>query len=423
MKKISLIFLIVFMAKDIKAQTTISGEVRPRTEYNHGLKTLAKEKQDPSLYTSQRTRLNVRFDNEYVRTKLVLQDVRIWGNQKQAVKNQDKSVSIHEAWADLLFTPELSLRLGRQELSYDDQRIFGALGWLQQARAHDLAMFRYKSDFTLDLGVSYNEDGNIANNFYTTNNYKSMQFAWFNKTTENFSMSLLAINLGYADNETDMEDKLVRQTQVFSQTFGGRFIYTISGLKIEANAYLQTGKREKRTLNAHNWALNLIYPLTESFTANLGTEILSGTDANQVGGDNNSFTPLFGTNHKFNGLMDYFFVGNHINNVGLMDNHLKLTYKVGALTTKFNAHYFTADEKLKGTDEKFLGTEFDLVGSYKMNESVTFTGGYSQLFGSDQMVKLKRGNKDETQNWAWLMITVKPTIFTTKEEERPEPQI
>ena len=35
--------------------------------------------------------------------------------------------------------------------------------------------------------------------------------------------------------------------------------------------------------------------------------------------ENNSFTPFYGTNHKFNGHMDYFYVGNHIGNVGLRE--------------------------------------------------------------------------------------------------------
>ncbi len=37
-----------------------------------------------------------------------------------------------------------------------------------------------------------------------------------------------------------------------------------------------------------------------------------------------AFTPLYGTNHKFNGWMDYFYVGNHGSSIGLQDINAKI---------------------------------------------------------------------------------------------------
>lgn len=52
------------------------------------------------MFTSQRTRLNLDYTGDKITTKLVLQDVRNWGNQKQLVGNEDYVISIHEAWAE-----------------------------------------------------------------------------------------------------------------------------------------------------------------------------------------------------------------------------------------------------------------------------------------------------------------------------------
>lgn len=61
-----------------------------------------------------------------------------------------------------------------------------------------------------------------------------------------------------------------------------------------------------------------------------------------------------------------------------------------------------------------LGTELDLIFGYKWTKDISFNGGYSQLFATETMEVLKGGNKDNNNNWAWLMITVKPSLFKNK---------
>ena len=52
-----------------------------------------------------------------------------------------------------------SLKVGRQEIVYDDQRLLGNLDWLQQARRHDAAILKYANKgWTVDLGAAYNQN-------------------------------------------------------------------------------------------------------------------------------------------------------------------------------------------------------------------------------------------------------------------------
>lgn len=90
--------------------------------------------------------------------------------------------------------------------------------------------------------------------------------------------------------------------------------------------YMQTGKSSGSDVNAFYAVANVGCAVTPKFKAALGYEFLSGKDQNDISTDFKSFTPLFGTNHGFNGFMDYFFVGNHQNNVGLGEAYLKLSY-------------------------------------------------------------------------------------------------
>ncbi|MBU2927908.1 hypothetical protein [Winogradskyella psychrotolerans] len=61
-----------------------------------------------------------------------------------------------------------------------------------------------------------------------------------------------------------------------------------------------------------------------------------------------------------------------------------------------------------------LGTELDVVFTYKWTKDVSFNAGYSQCFATATIEVLKTGNRDNSNNWAWLMVTVKPSLFKTK---------
>ncbi|HBQ58501.1 MAG TPA: hypothetical protein DD671_02455, partial [Balneolaceae bacterium] len=110
-------------------------------------------------------------------------------------------VNIHEAWAQIYFSDEIGLKLGRQELVYDDQRLLGSVNWAQQARSHDALVFKYKnlsSSFKLDVGAAYNQEiQNLQGNYYSLNNYKVLSYLWMNKDFEKLSISGLMLTDGF----------------------------------------------------------------------------------------------------------------------------------------------------------------------------------------------------------------------------------
>ena len=61
-----------------------------------------------------------------------------------------------------------------------------------------------------------------------------------------------------------------------------------------------------------------------------------------------------------------------------------------------------------------MGTELDLVFNYKYSKDVSIGAGYSQMFASDGMEHLKNNFDGNSNNWAWLMLTIKPTFFKSK---------
>lgn len=399
----------------LSAQVIIDGELRTRSEYSHGYASLASEDQDLSLFVTQRTRLNLKYKTDAFTTYLSLQDVRLWGSQSQLVGNEDQAASIHQAWAELRLFENASVKLGRQEVIYDNHRIFGNVGWAQQARSHDMAIFKYESDVKVHLALAYHQDADRTTDFYTGSDaYKALQMLWLKKNFGNLDASLMFLNNGvpYSE-EIDSLGNMIDQSIKYSQTIGFRSDLKLDDLVLGGSFYYQGGKNAANsTLNAYELNFEGAYSLSEKFVLAAGYERLSGTSYT-TSDENNSFTPFYGTNHKFNGFMDYFYVGNHANNVGLDDIYLKAKLTTGKFKLDGHLHFFSAAADIAEDADKYLGTELDLQLAYTISKQAKVMLGYSQMFGSDSMELIKGGDKSAMSNWAWLMLSFKPSFLNT----------
>lgn len=421
MKKLRIIIVIILgaISADIQAQELdVNLQIRPRFEYRNGYKTLLPEGQKGTSQISQRSRLDFNYKQDEFTVKLTFQNTRTWGDVAPTATADKNGVAVFEAWAQYDFTEKWSARMGRQVLSYDNQRIFGEMDWAQQAQSHDAFTVTYHTEKQkLDFGGAYNSTAeNVLQTPYTVSSYKTLQYAWYHdQFNSDFGLSLLLLNTGYEYANADA--KLLVD---YKQTFGTYLVYKKS--KIDSNIWLygQTGKSTDLKVSAWNAAANFGYQISESFKAGLGYEFLSGKATNNTSTVIKSFNPIFGTNHGFNGYMDYFYVGNHLNSVGLQDAFLKLNYNVNKWQFALMPHVFLAaadvvtpapqSEKL----DSYLGTEIDVTFGYNFKKEITLTGGYSQMFGSNTLEFIKAGDAGHTNNWAWLMISVNPRIFSWK---------
>jgi len=420
---ISALVFSIFLVLNVNAQLKIDAEIRPRFEYRHGYITLFPDDVDPAAFVSQRTRLNVGYEKDKLIFYLSMQDVRVWGDVRQLNISDKNGFSVHQAWGQLLFTPNLSLKVGRQELIYDDHRIFGDVGWAQQARSHDAALIKYQKDkFKFDLGFAFNQDGQaLSGTILTTpGTYKSIQYAWLHKDWENFSGSFLFLNNGLQFIDDEEADN--NETR-YSQTLGSHLKFNKGKVGLIGNLYYQFGKdKANNDLSAYLLGLEGYYNFFQKVKAGLGVELQSGNDNGAPSdGKNNAFTPFYGTNHKFNGFMDYFYVGNHINSVGLLDIYFKAVLKVNPKSNLITfVHNFSAAADLPDTDSRQLGTELDFVYDYIFDKNINIKAGYSHMFASNGMEILKNNFDGNVNNWGWVMITIKPTLFHSESKTNPD---
>lgn len=416
--KSCIIFSLFFIVNSF-AQFKIDADIRNRFEYRHGFNNLFPNNADPAAFDVQRTRLNLSYKKENLTTYISIQDVSTWGDTQQiAATDNNNSLSLFQGWFQYEFTENWAIKMGRQVLSYDNQRILGGLDWAMQGRFHDLALLKYKKDnLIMDFGFAFSQQNQrredtdfLIQGAFT---YKTMQFAYLNKVFNKTTISFLFLNNGF-QNLTGI-DNTIADGVSNKQTSGFYYKFPIGQLKFEGHSYYQFGKHSKTTdMSAYNLGLEGVYKPNNT-AYGLGFEILSGTD--QAGSSkNNSFFPLYGTNHKFNGFMDYFYVGNHANNVGLNDFYTKAILKTGEKSSFLaKLHYFSANADLLNNANKYLGTEIDLVFFRNLGKNIKMNIGYSHLFASDSMSLIKQGRpSDNTNNWAWIQFTVKPLLFVSK---------
>ncbi|MCP9236572.1 alginate export family protein [Lewinella sp. JB7] len=392
MRLIASALLLSLLSSPLSGQFKLSAEVRPRTEFRNGFKTPRSAGSDPAFFTEQRSRVYVDYAEEKYTFRLALQDVRLWGEVPQIFKNENGNTFLSEAWGQYAVNPRFSVRAGRQIISYDNERILGGLEWAQQGRRHDALLLQFENKKKIDrlhVGLAYNSDDDVpepaylqapaANYYSVSGNYKSLQYAWYNHafTEDKGSVSLLALNATLQNADSTVSHK---------QTLGTYVSYRAGKLTFIGDLYAQTGRQNGRPVGALLAGLSATYP-TKVTPITLGAEFISGQDATTESNRITAFQPDYGTNHAFNGLMDYFYVGPANGTVGVTDLYLKTKWKLGGAALLAHGHqFFTGSAQVDADGERLpsaMGTEVDLVYVRPLAAGVTLHVGYSHLLGTE----------------------------------------
>jgi hypothetical protein len=380
-----------------------------------------------------------------------VQDVRVWGQDASSINRNTLDAfdgfMLHEAWGEISLVDtgkvikNLSLKIGRQELVYDDVRLLGNLDWLQQARRHDAVLLKFEHNgLTAHIGAAFNQNAEKKSNHIfngvptgypaSTNGmgamYKSMQFLYVAKKLHFGDVSILAFKDDFSKfhfAESDVE----RKTPIYDKGAWSRFTVgshvtgtALRKLAFAASAFYQGGKyREGTSLDEYLLSISTMYAAARKFSIGLGVDVTSGNNGADPSKKFQRFDPLYGTPHKFWGYMDYFYVADGFGSNGLINYYLKSKYKPkDNLTVSLDVHRFALPAAV--TNEagaelsKSLGTEIDLVVNWAMTKAINFEGGYSSMFSTATLSspKVKNvKNADTTSSWAYLMISIKPEFI------------
>ena len=425
-----LIFALVVSASALAQENNLSidadfltrGEIR-----SGGLPVTTEEEtlnKDFASFILERTLIGMSYDKKNFSSKVTAQHSGTWGSTEGGVFN------VYEAWVQMSTDKGFFAKVGRQNLSYDDQRIFGADDWAMTARSHDVLKAGYEGhNQKLHLFASFNQNTtNIYGGTYYTGGvqpYKAMEALWYHidipKT--NVGLSLLFMNVGMQGGEKDAPTEKTYQQQLM----GGYLSYRPKKLNLEAAYYHQLGKSEKgQPIDAWMMSYKATYDPSSHWSLYSGYDYLSG-DANfatpyngQIGMIQHKtlkgFSSLYGSHHKFYGAMDFFYVSTYVSGFtpGLQNLFAGVNYKpVEKVSLDASFHYLATATKLQNAD-KPLGQEVELSAAYKFMKDAKLSIGYSYMRGTETMVILKKTSDKRQLRWGWIMLNVSPKFFSGK---------
>jgi hypothetical protein len=300
-----------------------------------------------------------------------------------------------------------SATIGRQFLSYGDQRLVGPLEWLNQARTFDAIKLRYAGKtWALDLFTSSpvtfkDRQWNVSQVFDNQNNQDSV-----------FSGIYLATQWVPVNTTTDfyVYHKSDQGNADFGPRLGDSSFYTfgtlwkgdpkkLGGFDYEVEMAYQNGNVSGRDLSAFAGHWGVGYNIKHSWKPRIGLQYNYATgDDSQADGDVGTFQNLYPTNHLFYGYMDTTAWSNMHNpqlNISFMPTaklKIMLDYHV-----YWNADNSDAWRRVNNQTrvrnltpaarnaDKYRGQEIDLTAIYKFNPHVALQAGYSFFKAGDYL--------------------------------------
>ena len=387
-----------------------------RGEYRDGALP-AKNGVDYAVFLMGNTVLSLDYTSPWLDVRVAPKYFGVWG------ASANGTLGIDEAWFSLKGKKGFFARLGRQKLSYDDQRIIGADDWAMAPRTHDVLKTGFENGrHKLHLLVAFNQNNENLNGgtFYEDGGqpYKLMQTLWYHYDPVSWlGASLIGMNMG-------MQNLGAGEENVYQQLFGAFLDFHPKRFSLQASYYRQTGHNEYN-LPIYAWMMSAesAWQPSPKFKLNAGYFYMSGDpyyfvpEEGAIGmarkEEVRGFNPIFGSHHKFYGAMDFFYVTTYYggNSPGLQDLHLGVKWSpVAKLDLDAAYHYLATCVEVKDVS-RTLGHELELSLTCKIAPDVKLLAGYSYMGGTDTMVRLKRTSEQNHLSWAWLMFMVTPEFF------------
>jgi len=359
---------------------------------------------------------------------------------------ESDTIDLHQAYATLGNHKEfpLSLKVGRQEMSYGEERLIGAFGWNNIGRVFDAAKVRWQTPwFGADFFVSrpvIPED----NRFNVNNDYEYFSGIYANTPL----IPKHSLEVYFLSRNASPQAVAAEPSPQFPQP-SARDIYTL-GFRLKSNvgelagfdytleAAGQLGNfRDPRagapTERLEQQAYMVVaqggYTFEETWAKpRLGLEYAHGSgDSDPHDNKHQTFDNLFPTNHKFYGYMDFISLQNihDVRAIFQIKPHPRVSLAVeghGFWLADTHDSFYGANGVARGGTaatpgtgygvnpnyDNFVGTELDAVAGVAVTRFAQLELGYGHFFVGNYVASslsaATRGAVDA--NWVYVQATV-----------------
>ena len=397
----------------------IDFEFRPRAEYRNGYGVLRNDSSAAGAFVNQRSRLSLNYtlNNRFV-LQFSIQDLRVWGQQDP--RSTGATLQAFEAWAEPYITDKFSIRVGRQRLIYDNQRLFAESDWRLSGATHDALNLRYNDrKISTELALAFNQLSERSfGTDYVPVGYTNYKFLAVHYLRYQLSKSFVLTTINSADG---FQVKNKPESYNVRYTLGGRLEASDGGLYGTISGFYQAGKNPTGTdLSAWYFQPEIRYTSPKGTIIRLGLEYFTGSGNKPGLSTDNSFVPLYGVAHRFNGSMDLITkFPNDVGAAGLINPYLflihplsgKIDLRADFHTFHLKSHYYVNDSRI----DRYLGFENDFLLTYKPNPVLKVEAGFSYMLPTESFATVKgAGQAKYNLAWAFISFTFKPVLFQTK---------
>jgi hypothetical protein len=359
------------------------------------------------------------------------QDSREWLSDRADIPGLlaaegDDPFDLRQGYIEIGNTKEIpwGLKIGRQVLSYGDERLIGAFDWNNIGRTFDAVKLSYKAPtwnvdaFASTVVVPHREGYNQSDLFNGNETEREQVFSglYFSTTALDFQTTdLYALHL-HEDQTLTSTDFVTLGLRIKSKpgAFAPQETSGFSkdgktalppaapkpiGLDYDAELAFQTGEVRDLDLTAFAAHAGVGYTFDAGWLPRLGVAYNYGSgDGDPTDTDVETFQNLFPTNHKFYGQMDVFSWQNmHDLEVSFKFSpikkvNVKAEYHAFWLASTddvwYRANGATAVRSLNSAARNasnYAGSEVDLTVTYAATKWLAIEAGYSHFFAGDYL--------------------------------------
>lgn len=342
---------------------------------------------DMYTYSSMRARLGVKFKSGDIAGYMQLQYPYLLGRNSSVLS--DDNASVHQAYLSVknLFC-NLSMKVGRFEMAYGDERLIGSVGWSNVGRTFEGIKFGYgmKEMFW-------------ANLFFTRLNNPAMAI----KKNDLFvglwaGLPMLNdLNVFYLHNrDAGQNPGGDWVTEMSRSTMGIHYwsMYEEMGLatlvdfayQMGTNYDLSMSPYGEQTIAAWMAVVSLGYkiPIDLNLWVGAGFDMTSGDDPGTPD-DYEGFSNLYYTGHKWRGYMDYFVADqaagltdifiNAIITPPIMNSSCKFELEYHLYSTNQDYDVMDASGTATGAKSTSIGSEINILRKQQLKENLVWTMG------------------------------------------------
>ncbi len=273
---------------------------------------------------------------------------------------------------------DLSIRLGRQVVIYDNQRFIGHVGWRQDRQTFDAVTIEYQALDSLQLSYHYFDRRRRI--FAEEADIESGDNIFHLTYTGDFGT---LTGYAYLLESSEKNNKL--------DTVGLKFSKQVKIAGLSTSYFLelatQTSETDQKKNDASYFRIDAIVEIMPGINTRIGFEQL-GSDSSQYG-----FSTILSTLHLHNGWGDLFLT---TPKQGLQDIYASVSGNAFGGNWSLIYHDFSAEKETAGTDE--LGNEWDLQWVFPVSTSYTVGLKYAHYSSDTRTGPLP----DTDKLWLWF---------------------